>query len=69
MMKIITWNIKDSMEDPNRGFSETVYVQKIQMFSCYKRQNVLEQKHKLSSTVVGEDVTPSTLTPLAHLED
>jgi len=48
------------MQDPNRGLFKNVYAQKIRMFSHCRRPNVLEHKKRLSLTVVGEGVSPST---------
>jgi hypothetical protein len=57
------------MKDPSRGLFEIIYMQKIQMLSCYRRQNVLEKKHKIYFIIAGEGVTPSTQTPLVRQED
>jgi hypothetical protein len=51
------------MEDPNKRLFENVYAQKIQMLSYYRRPNVLEHKHRLYFTIVGEGLTPSTHNP------
>jgi hypothetical protein len=52
------------MEGPNKGPFETVFVQRIQTFSFYRKQNVLGKQLRKSFSDAGGIVTPFTQTQM-----
>jgi hypothetical protein len=52
------------MEGPNKGPFKTIFVQRIQTFSFYRKQNVLGNLLKISFSDVGGIVTPFTHTQM-----